>query len=160
MPPLLASFLVAQSAHETATSAGAWTSPVFVDCHNGFGYTTPTHYGTGACANHTFYAAYTSLINSVHELTARDGWIARRQADGSFPLDLNNITTIDQYAQLLKNAGYYGDTVQNYTAGLIYWLNRVGNNLVRSSATPVILAVLLLGAIVYTQRRKLFHTGS
>jgi hypothetical protein len=54
----------------------------------------------------------------VHELT---GWIKRRLAEGNFPR-LDTITTAQQYAQLLKDNGYFSDSVQNYANGIAAYL--------------------------------------
>lgn len=109
MPPALALLIVAQSKHES----NDYTSPVFLSCNNSFGYGQTGN----PCAGHSQYEAYNSVIDSTHELTA---WIKRRLDEGNFP-DLDTITTPEQYAQLLKDNGYYSDSVENYLAGLRNW---------------------------------------
>ncbi len=116
MPSALANFIVAQARHETAD----FTSRVFKDCNNLFGY---KHVGQDlsirpclSAPEGGYYASYRSISDSVHELTA---WIKRRQAENKFPGDLSGITTATQYAQYLKAGGFYGDTVTNYTNGLV-----------------------------------------
>lgn len=118
IPDPLAAFLVDQSRHET----GNYSSHAFVDYNNAFGYSYVPggkwQAGPGSIAdNGQPLATYNSVEDSTHEIT---DWIKRRVNEGRFP-DLETIQTRDQYATLLKNAGYYGDSVQNYTAGLYRW---------------------------------------
>jgi uncharacterized FlgJ-related protein len=118
MPDQLALLIVAQSKHET----GDYTSNLFKKYNNAFGYS----YVSGAkyqlptpgtiADNGKPIAAYANVQDSTHEITA---WIKRRQKDGKFPKDLATITTATQYAQLLKNAGYYGASLTEYLNGLI-----------------------------------------
>lgn len=115
-PDLLSKLIVAQSEHETAN----FTSAVFQDCKNGFGYSS--NYVDNPCNNHSFYKAYDSLSQSADELCR---WILRRQKEGKFPTDLNTIKTPEQYAQLLKDSGYYTDTVTNYMNGLKYYFSKI-----------------------------------
>lgn len=151
MPQFVATCIVLQAAHETA----GFTSNVFVSCNNLNGYKyVGQSTAAGACLKSPegdYYAKYNTIEDSVNEQVQ---WIKRRQKDGKFPADLNTITSLDQYAQLLKNSGWYGDTVANYTAGLYYWsqklLDMFRNPIVDTSA---ILFIILLG-IIY--RKKLF----
>lgn len=113
-PVTLSQIILAQAKHET----GNFTSPVYQDCNNAFGYSA--YQGHGACQGHSFYRHYPSLIESTHELV---GWIERRQWEGNFPLDLNEIKTAAQYAELLKENGYYEDSLANYKNGLERWLD-------------------------------------
>jgi hypothetical protein len=62
--------------------------------------------------------------------------------EGRFP-DLETITDADTYAALLKQCGYYGDTVSNYTAGITRWFTD-NISLVSSSAV-----IILAGAAVF-----------
>lgn len=122
MPSTLSTLIAAQAAHETAN----FTSRVFVQNNNCFGYKAIPgaiwQEGSGRMSPEgNAYALYSSVANSVHELTA---WIRRRQKEGKFPPDLTTITTPLGYASLLKVCGYYGDTTQNYTAGLAAAINR------------------------------------
>lgn len=116
MPQALAALIVAQSKHET----GNYTSKFFKLYHNCFGYSASgsrwqLHDATPNADNKQPIAAYASIQNSVHELTA---WIKRRQKEGRFPADLSIIVEPTQYVSLLKHCGYFGDTVQNYLAGV------------------------------------------
>lgn len=109
IPAALAALLVAQSKHETNN----FTSSVFWDCNNGFGYSAVRSH----CPGHSFYQNYSSLEESVNEIC---NYLKRRVNDGSFP-DLDTITQPEQYAALLKSVGYYSDSLQNYANGLITW---------------------------------------
>lgn len=116
VPAVLASLMVAQAAHET----GNFTSNFFRNYNNAFGYSyfrgSPYQSGSGTLADNGLpIAVYRSVEDSVKEVV---DWIYRRQKEGKFPADLGTIRTPEQYAKLLKDAGYYGDTLANYTAGL------------------------------------------
>jgi len=114
MPVNLANFIVAQSRHETAD----FTSSVFRNCNNAFGYKyigQANATGCLAAPDGGQFARYANLAASVTELT---GWIRRRQNEKIFPANLDSINTADKYAQLLKLAGYYGDPVAIYANGL------------------------------------------
>lgn len=116
LPPALAYLLVAQSKHET----GNYSSNFFKKYNNAFGYSYVPggryQSGSGSVAdNGQPIAAYPTLENSVYEMI---DWIYRRRSEGKFPQDLSQVTTPEQYAQLLKDSGYYGDSLANYLAGL------------------------------------------
>jgi len=49
-------------------------------------------------------AKYATIDDSVHELTS---WIKRRQKEGRFPKNLNEIDTPEKYAALLQKCGFY-----------------------------------------------------
>lgn len=150
LPEALAVLIVAQAAHET----NGFTSNVFLTCKNAFGYKwVGQSTAAGPCLSSPeldSYAGYATLEDSVHEITA---WIRRRAASGAFPADLSSIATPDYYAQLLKSAGYYGDTVENYTQGLVYWLGQVTAKL-NTETVSIILLLLALGILAY--RKKIF----
>ena len=115
MPETLSILIAAQAAHET----GNFTSNVFLQNNNAFGYKryAGAKYQIGAgriSPEGNNYAQYANIDNSVHEIT---GWIKRRLSEGKFPL-LQSIKTPLQYAMALKSCGYYGDSVDNYTKGL------------------------------------------
>lgn len=140
-PDTLARILIAQAQHESAN----FTSNLFLRYNNAFGYSfvpgarwqLPTP-GTKA-DNGQPIAAYASLENSAHEIV---DWIKRRQVQGLFPADLNSITDPYKYAELLKKAGYYGDTLSNYAAGLkSFFKNNAGS--------ISIVALLAIGAAAY-----------
>lgn len=116
VPATLASLMVAQAKHET----GNFTSRFFRENNNAFGYAyyAGSYYQTGAgdlADNGKPIADYASVEDSTKEVV---DWIYRRSRAGSFPKDLRAVKTPEQYAQLLKSANYYGDTLSNYLAGL------------------------------------------
>lgn len=150
MPLQLAALIVAQARHET----GNYTSAAFTNCNNCFGYKYVGQDIATQCIKSSeadFYAGYDTINDSVTELT---DWISRRQDEGKFPADLSTITTPDNYAALLKNAGYYGDSLTNYTNALIKWLQQIGANLPTPTGSGIILILLALGLIVF--RKKIF----
>jgi hypothetical protein len=130
LPPILSSLVVAQSKHETATDGIPYSSAVFLDDNNGFGYKytgNAWQSGPGRVSSEgDHYAHYTSVDRSAKEIV---DWIYRRRAEGKFPADLSTITTPEQYAQLLKNAGYFGDALSVYTSGLKRWLQKLRDSL-------------------------------
>jgi len=150
MPPVLATLIVSQSGHET----NGWTSNVFLACNNGFGYkwvgqATAIGPCTGSPEGDS-YAKYSTIEQSTHEITL---WIKRRQNENKFPANLNTINTPEQYALLLKNAGYYGDPLSVYTNGLIYWLRKISDTLITPTNGLAILFLLALGLIF---RKRIF----
>lgn len=118
LPKKLAELVAWMAMHETkGFTSNAWR----ID-NNGFGYKwvgSRYQVGRGIQASEgDFYGRYANAGDSVDELV---DWIYRRRAVGKFPEDLSEITTPEQFATLLKQSGYYGDTVKNYTAGLKRW---------------------------------------
>lgn len=153
MPPVLATIIVAQARHET----GNYTSRFFTIGKNAFGY---SYYagskwqldeGGPDADNGIPIAQYSSVYNSVHELT---DWIKRRQAEGKFPANLAEINTPDKYAQLLKSAGYYQASLADYSAALVAWLQSIGNLSAGAYAGTAIILIIALGLILY--RKKIF----
>lgn len=61
------------------------------------------------------YASYDTLENYVEDYLRIVG------------KSVKNAVTIDDYARNLKRQNYYGDTLQNYTAGMVYWAKKVAN---------------------------------
>lgn len=141
MPAYLSNLILAQAKHESNN----FTSAVYQDCNNAFGYSAPG--GVNYCKGHSFYRAYNNLQESVIELT---NWIKRRQKENKFPQDLNTITSPDQYAQLLKSSGYYEDSTINYTNGLKRWFV---NNILPVS-TSLIFIALVVGVLILNQGNK------
>lgn len=141
MPEQLALLIVAQSKHETAN----YTSSVFKSCNNAFGYKyVGQKLALSACNNAPeggSYAKYATVGDSAREIAQ---WIKRRQAEGRFPANLATITTAEQYAGLLKMAGYYGDSVTNYTAGLLNWFKTNITPIAGISGTAIALAAIAL----------------
>jgi len=152
IPPVLAALLVAQAKYET----GGFTSNFFRNYNNAFGYSySPSSiYQTGQGTNADNglpIAAYNSIQDSTKEII---DWIYRRRNEGKFPADLSKITTPDQYALLLKTAGYYGDTLSNYTAGLKRYFSYVITNLQKPGAGVVIGVAFIIASIIYYLRKR------
>ena len=147
LPPVLAAILISQAKHES----GNFSSSAFVDGNNAFGYT----YVPGAkwqtttpgriADNGQPLATYASLEDSTREVV---DWIHRRQKEGKFPIDLTAITNTDQYAKLLKAAGYYGDSFENYAKGLARWFVDMGKTVV-NNPLAVAAVLLFLGGMTY-----------
>ena len=131
IPNDLALLVVAQSKHESDD----YTSGIFTHCNNSFGYKTGG-YVTG-CSFNSDYRPYSNIEGSTIEIC---NWLKRRVIDGSFP-DLYSITTAEQYASLLKNAGYYGDSYTNYLAGLKRWFND-NLSIITASSTGLLIAAI------------------
>jgi len=115
MPVSLATLIAAQAVHET----GNFKSAVFLQDRNCFGYkyVKGALWQDGAGRTSTEgdpYARYSSIQNSVHEITA---WIRRRVKEGKFPA-LDTITSPVTYVQALKKCGYFGDSPATYLAGV------------------------------------------
>lgn len=144
MPEPLALLIVAQSKHET----GGYSSHAFTAYNNAFGYScvqgAKWQTGCGTLADNGLpLAIYDNVHDSTHELT---DWIKRRVKDGRFPEDLSTITDPGEYAQLLKNAGYYGDTVSNYAAGIANWFS--GNIAVAGGSIGIVLIIVFAAWII------------
>jgi len=151
MPPVLATLIVAQARHETSN----YSSNVFLTCNNAFGYkyvgqSTALGPCTGSPEGND-YAKYFDVEQSTHELT---GWIKRRQREGKFPADLEQITTPDQYAELLKTAGYFTSPLQTYINGLISGLQKISSIIGSTGGITAIVIILALG--IYFFRKKIF----
>jgi len=145
VPPVLADLIVAQAKHET----GNFSSRAFLQDNNAFGYSYVAgaywQIGPGIIAdNGQPVARYASIEDSTAEIV---DWIYRRIAEGKFPANLNDITTPDQYARLLKGAGYYGDTVSNYLEGLRRWF------VLNTGSDAILILGLALG--LYALRKQL-----
>ena len=145
MPPALSNLIVAQARHET----GDFTSSVFRTCQNAFGYKAvfdaPKCLMSPEGNNYENYSGSGGLAASTRELVA---WIRRRQTDGKFPADLSRITTAEDYASLLKNAGYFGDSLSTYANGLKRFWREYG------AAVSISGGVLILGLIFLLTRKR------
>lgn len=128
LPDPISKIITAQSGHET----GGWTSNVWLSNNNGFGY---GYQGNGQ------YYSYPSIQDSVDDVV---GWLDRHMPG------YENITDKDQYAQGLKNAGYYTDSESNYSAGISRWLN---NNL-QLAAGGSVAVLVIVAVLVYMLVKK------
>lgn len=151
LPETLSLLVVAQAKHETATWDSAlkkmipFTSNAFVTDNNLFGYKwVGSRYQSGPgieSSEGDHYGNYDDYRFSVMELV---DWIYRRVKEGKFPADLQEIKTAEQYADLLKGAGYYGAPVKEYAGGLKRWFS---NTAVKTGAG--MLGLIALGVLGY-----------
>lgn len=106
MPEFIADCLVGQSIFETNYYRNKHTKES--NAYFSYSYYPKSKWqvpGGGSIAdNKVKVAKYKSLEDSVHEMT---DWIKRRQKDGKFPKDLNEIKTIDDYAKLMQDAHFF-----------------------------------------------------
>lgn len=161
MPEKLSALIVSQLASETAVNGVPFVSHVFVTCNNTGGYKwRGQSTAEGACLmspEGDYYAGYKTIEQSVQEITQ---WIKRRQADGSFPSNLGAIQTPADYAYYLKQAGYYTDTLANYSRNLSSWYD-VFKNYPLSTHTALVGILLALLAIgMYKNRKWLFNKNT
>jgi len=161
MPDSFARLMVAWFSFETAYNGIPFNSPVFLNCNNvaGYKYIGQTT-AAGACSQSPeldYYAYYRTIEDSVHEIVL---WIGRRQREGKFPADLQTITTTYQLASLLKAAGYYGDTLTNYSNGLAYWWEQVKGLPLAAKVSGVGLLLVVGTLLAYRYRRHLFKNKS
>lgn len=143
LPPALCSLIVAQARVESAN----FTSHVFLSCNNAFGYkATGTAPKCTGSPEGDYYKKYASVADSAAEITA---WIRRRQRDGIFPTDLTTILTPEQYAALLKKAGYYGSSQTAYASAMRgYWIQ----NKPPTGGLGVLAIATLLTALLITRK--------
>lgn len=153
LPVNMAVLLVAQARHET----GNYTSQFFTKYNNAFGYSYVAggkyQIAAGPIAdNKKPIAAYSSLENSVHEIV---DWIYRRVAEKKFPANLTTIASAEQYANLLKASGYYGDTSANYISGLLRGLNAAKDFLAdHKTESSITVGGVIVVAMIYLSLRK------
>jgi hypothetical protein len=142
IPDPLSLFVVAQAKHETAN----FTSNVFKTCNNAFGYkAVGTAFSCSQAPEGGSYEYYPGgVADSAREIAA---YLKRRVSDGKFP-PLVQISTPEQYAALLKSAGYYGAPLSEYTAGLLRWLQRYETSIIGAGS------VLLIGAVIWLLLKK------
>jgi flagellum-specific peptidoglycan hydrolase FlgJ len=117
-----AAWIIAQAKHESAN----FTSRVYRTDNNPFGlkyYSDSVSMGTKGLAA-SDGGNYTHFKNDQIAFKAYLNWIRRETHAGrkTGPLP-TNYTTVDQFAQGLRDRGYYTDSVSNYTAALKRWLN-------------------------------------
>lgn len=150
IPDQLARLIVAQSKLETAN----YQHRFFTVGNNAFGYS----YVPGAkwqldkggplADNGIPIAQYRNVTDSTHELT---DWIKRRQQEGKFPPDLAEVTSPDEYALLLKGAGYYTAPYSSYLGSLQYWFNNLPD---LSKAIGGLMLVIAGGLVWFLARSK------
>lgn len=106
----LRKYVVAQAKHET----GNFESRVFLQNNNAFGMKNPfRRVTTSLGGDHNNYARYADVGDSLQDLFL---WFDMR----NFPTE---VTSVDEYAFLLKSGKYFEDDLDNYSNGLRYWMN-------------------------------------
>jgi hypothetical protein len=115
----IAKIITAQSGHET----NGWTSNVWLKNNNGFGY---GYQGNG------IYESYGTIQDSIDDVV---GWLDRHVPGYEF------FTDPAQYAAGIRAAGYYTDSLANYTAGIRRWFD---NNLQIAAGVSVAVVVGLV----------------
>lgn len=74
------------------------------------------------CVNSDYYASFQSVADSAKDKIQRNYNITIK---GVTPQQLKSATTPEEFARLLKQRGYYGDTESNYARGLKSKLARI-----------------------------------
>lgn len=156
MPDNFARLMVDWASLETAYNGIPFNSNVFLHCNNAYGYKwIGQSTANGPCLlspEGDYYAGYGSIEQSVHEVCL---WVYRRINEGSFPADLRTVASPYQFAALLKNTGYYGDTLANYANNLTYWHSQ-NSNLSFGAKTAGVGLLLLVGlGLAYHYRASL-----
>lgn len=124
VPAAFAEFMVGQAGNET----GGFTSSFFVNNNNCFGYSCDSGSSwqdgcsTAVADNSVTVGNYDSINASTQEVV---DWWYRRTVDGKggCPSSLSQITSADQYATILSNAGYYTSAESSYASNISEWMN-------------------------------------
>jgi uncharacterized FlgJ-related protein len=120
--PTSAKFVVAQARHETAN----YTSNVFKRTNNLFGMkfvNQPLAISDNKKSpENDYYAHYRSPKDSVDDAIGRLFNITMR---GVTPTQLKNAKTPEEYSNLQKKRGYFGDKVEIYIKGIKNALNKI-----------------------------------
>lgn len=122
----VAKIITAQSKLES----GNYSSNLFKTSNNLFGYKyvgqsiATSGIAAPSSEGNLRYANYSRVEDSVLEIIK---WINRRVAEKKFTLQ--DLETPEGYARALKNAGYYGDSYENYSRNLrrLYNSLQLGN---------------------------------
>lgn len=141
LPDPISKIVTAQTGHETA----GWTSNVYKTLNNvaGFGYT-----GGGN------YYAYNSVEDSITDLV---NWLTAHIPG------FQNMTDENDYAQALKDNGYYTDNESTYASGISRYFNDALSEVTAAvTAAPVSSGILLLivifGVLFLSSNKRILHT--
>lgn len=148
-----ARLVVSQMVHESAN----FTSNVFKTDNNPLGMKMPSvrkspyiqRAGTLAPGNEgkTPYAHFASLADATRDLFH---WLRYNK------INFQNIRTPENYAQVLKSKGYYGDTQQNYTNALTRFFSQLsGVAFTGGGMAVVVFLVVSIGIFIYLTTKKL-----
>jgi len=141
-----ARIVLSQMVHESAN----FTSNVFKQNNNPLGMKVPSvrkspyilGAGTNAPANEgkTPYARFASLADATRDLFH---WLRFNK------IDFKNISTPDQYAAVLKQKGYYGDTQKNYTNALTRFFSQLSDVAFTGGGVGVLIFVVASVALLF-----------
>ena len=149
--PTSAKLVVAQSRHETAN----YTSPVFKRTNNLFGMKFVNQKlaitDNKKSPEGDYYARYRNPKDSVDDAVGRLFNITMR---GVTPSQLKNAKTPEEYSNLQKKRGYFGDEVAVYIKGIKNALPKIN---IRASeiykenkkASDLTLGVVMIGVALY-----------
>lgn len=157
VPDTVARLMIAQSEQETAQ----WTSPVFLDDHNGFGMKVPSirkdPYIAGPSVHVRTsegtvpYAHYNNLSDSTKSLV---NWIQYNK------INYADIDTPDKYATVFKQKGYYGDLLSTYLYNMTQFYNKIKDTAFKYKkqigVAVAALALIGVGIFIFTKRKTLF----
>lgn len=143
-------YVIDQARNETNN----YTSNVFLQDNNiaGYKYVSGAEYQDGPgllSPEGDNYAYYDSIENSAHEVSA---WWARRAADG---FDLSTLTSIKNYADALKQFGWYTSSATAYAArmaavdALVQLQQATGVNTQGVGLETISVAAIGLGVVLY-----------
>ena len=105
------------------------------------------------CRNSDYYAKFDSVADSAKDKIQRNFNLTLK---GVRPEQLKNAKTPEEFATLLKQRGYYGDTVANYTRGLKAKLMRIQvvEFIDKNRNALIIGGILLLVGGLYLYKKK------
>ena len=152
--PTAAKFVVAQARFESAD----YKSSVFKNNNNTSGIKfigQPNATRGSLSPEGNYYARFNTVQDSVNDKIARIYNITMR---GVTPTQLKNSESVDDFARLLKQRGYFTDTLSNYTSGLKAKLLKVNvlEFVKKNAATLVVGLILLVGGsyLLYKKLKK------
>lgn len=140
MPSAVAQNIVGQARHES----GNYTSDVFRNSNNAFGYKFFAGAKWQKGGNYKGYATYSSIQNSTAEVV---DWLKRRQSEGK--LTITALSSPEAYATALKKNSYFEDALSNYINGMKAALARVDWQTIGVVAGGSALTLLLVAAAIY-----------
>jgi uncharacterized FlgJ-related protein len=153
--PTSAKFVVGQSRHETAN----YTSSVFKRTNNLFGMKFVNQplaiTDNKKSPEGDYYARYRSPKDSVDDAVGRLFNITMR---GVTPNQLKNAKTPEEYSNLQKKRGYFGDNVIIYIKGIKNALSKMSiMDVVKSKQGQFVIGLALVGVglIIYYKIFKL-----
>ena len=142
--PTSAKFVVGQSRHETAN----YTSPVFLRTNNLFGMkfvNQPLAISDNKKSpDNDYYAHYKSPKDSAEDAIGRLFNITK---NGVTPSQLKNAKTPEEYSNLQKKRGYFGDQIPIYINGIKNAIKKldISESVLKSKKGQFIIGLTLVG---------------